>query len=77
MVVVHGLHCSEACGIFMDQGLNPCFLRWQEDSLPQSHQGSPVFILKVFIECVTIPLLFYDVAFWPLGTWDSSSLTRD
>ena len=27
-------------GIFLDQGLNPCLLRWQADSLPLSHQGS-------------------------------------
>ena len=27
-VVVHGLSCSAACGIFPDQGLNPCLLHW-------------------------------------------------
>ena len=27
-------------GIFLTQGLNPCFLLWQADSLPLSHQGS-------------------------------------
>ena len=32
VVVVHRLSCSAACGIFPDQGLNPCPLRWQEDS---------------------------------------------
>ena len=31
---------SVACGIFPDQGWNPCFLHWQVDSLPLSHQGS-------------------------------------
>ena len=36
----HRLGCSEACGIFPDQGLNPCLLHWQADSLPLSHQGS-------------------------------------
>ena len=41
--VVHGLRCSTACGIFPDQGLNPCLLHWQVDSLPLSHQGSPLF----------------------------------
>ena len=30
--VVHGLHCSVACGIFLDQGSNPCLLHWQVDS---------------------------------------------
>ena len=33
--------CSAACGIFLDQGLNLSPLRWQVDSLPLSHQGSP------------------------------------
>ena len=28
-------------GIFLDQGSNLCLLRWQVDSLPLSHQGSP------------------------------------
>ena len=27
-VVAHGLSCPEACGIFPDQGLNPCPLHW-------------------------------------------------
>ena len=29
-------------GVFPDQGLNPCLLRWQVDSLPPSRQGSPL-----------------------------------
>ena len=41
IVGVHGLSCSEACGIFLDQGSNPCLLHWQVDSLPLSHQGNP------------------------------------
>ena len=32
---------------------------------------------KVFIEFVTILLLFYVWVFWPQGTWGLSSLTRD
>ena len=32
VVVVHGLSCSVACGIFLDQGSNPCPLHWQADS---------------------------------------------
>ena len=35
-------------GIFMTQGLNLCLLRWQEDSLPVSHQGNPLLQLLVF-----------------------------
>ena len=27
--MAHGLGCPEACGIFPDQGSNPCLLRWQ------------------------------------------------
>ena len=33
--------CSVACGIFLDQGSNPCPLNWQADSQPLRHQGSP------------------------------------
>ena len=40
VVVAHGLSCSTACGIFPDQGSNPCPLHWQADSQPQRHQGS-------------------------------------
>ena len=28
IVVVRGLRCSEACGIFLDQGSNPCLQHW-------------------------------------------------
>ena len=28
---MYGLSCSEACGIFLDQGLNQCLLHWQVD----------------------------------------------
>ena len=46
---VHGLSCSAACGIFPDQGSNPCPLHWQVDFQPLCHKGSPdhmVFILQ-------------------------------
>ena len=36
-VVVHGLSCPAACGIFLDQGLNLGLLHWLEDSSPLSH----------------------------------------
>ena len=42
VVVVHGPSCSAACGIFPDQGSNPCPLHWQADSQPLRHQGSPI-----------------------------------
>ena len=43
VVVAHGLSCSVACGIFLDQGSNPCAPHWQADSQPLHHQGSPFF----------------------------------
>ena len=42
VVVAHGPSCSVACGIFPDQGSNPCPLHWQADSQPLRHQGSPI-----------------------------------
>ena len=41
VAVAHGPSCSVACGIFPDQGSNPCPLHWQADSQPLRHQGSP------------------------------------
>ena len=41
--VAHRLSSSVACGIFPDQGLNPCLLQCQPDPLPLSHQGSSDF----------------------------------
>ena len=40
--VAHGPSCSAACGIFPDQGSNPCPLHWQAGSQPLRHQGSPI-----------------------------------
>ena len=45
VVVAHRLSCSMACGIFPDQGSNPCPLYWQADSQPLHHQGSRSHIL--------------------------------
>ena len=39
-IVAHGPSCSMACGIFPDQGSNPCPLHWQAVSQPLRHQGS-------------------------------------
>ena len=41
VVVAHGPNCSAACGIFPDQGSNPCPLHRQADCQPLRHQGSP------------------------------------
>ena len=43
VIVAHGPSCSAARGIFPNQGLNPCPLRWQAGSQPLRHQGSPCF----------------------------------
>ena len=48
VVVALRLSCSEACGIFLDQGSNLCLLHWQVASYHLSHQGSPNTILNIF-----------------------------
>ena len=48
VVVAHGPSRSAACGIFPDQGSNPCPLHWQADSQPLRHQGSPHYLLVPF-----------------------------
>jgi len=51
VVVAHGLSCSTACGIFLDQGLNPCPLHQQADSYPLYHQGNLIgLFLKPFAQ---------------------------
>ena len=52
--MVHGLSCSEACGIVPDQGLNPCPLLWQVDFYPLCHQASPLcnFLILYFFVVV-------------------------
>ena len=49
VVVAHGPSRSAACGIFPDQGSNPCPLHWQADSQPLCHQGSPNDMFLLFI----------------------------
>ena len=46
VIVAHGPSCSTACGIFPDQGSNPCPLHWQADSQPLRHQGSPTCLIS-------------------------------
>ena len=57
VVVAHGPSCSAACGIFPDQGSNPCPLHWQVDSYPLRHQGSPNRTFKEMLwgRCRTWP----------------------
>ena len=39
-LVVYGLSCSKACGIFPNQGSNQCLLHWQADSYLLHQQES-------------------------------------
>ena len=57
LIVAHRPSCSAACGIFPDQGSNPCSLHWQADSQPLRHQGSPPYLLYPFICRWTLRLL--------------------
>ena len=52
VVVAHGPSCSASCGIFPDQGSNPCPLHWQADSQPLRHQGSPERVFFIKIKCL-------------------------
>ena len=44
VVVAHGLRCSMAHGIFLDQGSNPCTLCRQAGPQPRDYQGSPCYV---------------------------------
>ena len=60
VVLAHGPSCSAACGIFPDQGSNPCPLHWQADSQPLRHQGSPEGIILIFF-------IFHSYLFLPVS----------
>ena len=67
VVVPHGLSCSAACGIFPDQGSNPCPLHWQADSQPLRHQGSLkmlFFILRLTKQYALLEIHSHPVDFW-------------
>ena len=46
-IVVAQELCSQAGGIFLDQGSNPSPLHWQADSQPRDPQGSKTFAFIV------------------------------
>ena len=52
VIVAHGPSRSTACGIFPDQGSNPCPLNWQADSQPLRHQGSPLVAVLISISLI-------------------------
>ena len=54
VVVAHGPSWSAACGIFPDQGSNPCPLHWQADSQPVRHQGSPCLFFFNWAVCFLV-----------------------
>ena len=57
VVVAHGLSCSMARRIFLDQGLDECPLHRQEDSYPLCHQGSAPsrnFLKSLSDQCIII-----------------------
>ena len=81
VIVAHGCSCSVACGIFPNQGSNPCPLHWQADSQPLHHQGSLLcvvfrFHIKVRLYSVYLSVcgLFY-LAWCHLGS-TTSQMTR-
>ena len=51
VVMAHGPSCPVACGIFPDQGSNPCPLSWLADSLLLSHQGNPLLVNSWYVFC--------------------------
>ena len=47
VVVAHGCSCSAACGIFPDQGSNPCPLHWPGRFLTTGPPGKTHLILTI------------------------------
>ena len=56
-IVAHGPSRSVACGIFPDQGSNPCPLHRQADSQPLRHQGSPSTIIVLQLSSLKYGML--------------------
>ena len=56
ILVAHRRGCPMAYEIFPDHGSNLCLMHWQADSLPLSHQGSPLQFLLLLL---TFSFLFY------------------
>ena len=78
VIVAHGLSCSVACGIFPDQGSNPCPLHWQADSQPLRHQGSPIYYWIYTVWQALSKML--GLKWWakkrrPLSSWNLESIS--
>ena len=69
VVVAPGFSCSAACGIFPDQGSNPCPLHWQVDSYLLRQQGSPklAVFLYIYIERER-DLWLHQALLWHVGS---------
>ena len=77
IIVAHGPSCSAACGIFPDQGSNPCPLHWQADSQPLRHQGSPTLLILIEVkhelhQLITPPTQLRDG--WQPQSWALDSI---
>ena len=78
VIVAHGPSCSVACGIFPDQGSNPCLLHWQADSQPLCHQGSPSKVFNPLVPQLVptllsplMPSLMYFIPFPEFISWST------
>ena len=70
ILVVHGLSYPAACGMFLDQGWNPCLLHCQVDSTEPPGKPETHF----FFSHIEAPLLFFVVvAQCPLFIYSSFS----
>ena len=64
-IVAHGPSRSAACGIFLDQGSNPCPLHWQADSQPLRHQRSPKTLISYLSHLNSFLVDFLPPVFFP------------
>ena len=71
VIVAYGLSCSAVCEIFLDQGLNPCSLRWQVDSYSTELPGESFTFLSLTRNKVLnyLILLLYLTIILLLGTY--------
>ena len=79
IVVLHGLSCSLVCGVFPNRGSNPCLLHWQADSLPPSHQESPILSQLFFFldEKTEVQIIFPRGSFRAAPEMDVASLETE
>ena len=54
--MAHGLSCSAACGIFLDQGSNPCPLHWQADLTTVPPGKPPLSSFNIVLEVLAMAI---------------------